>query len=84
VDDAQRIRQQNEIDRLTADLSGEFPAVSPELINEAVRAEFDGREQQAVQDFVPIFAARSLRGKLRDDHTAHSNTRRPPSRLHAD
>jgi hypothetical protein len=65
MDDAQRVRQQNEIDRLTADMTGEFPAVSPELINEAVRAEFTRREQRRVQDFVPIFAERSLRGKLR-------------------
>jgi hypothetical protein len=65
MDDTARVRQENEIDRLTADLTNEYRDVSPELIGDAVRAEFTRREQRTVQDFIPIFAERSLRGKLR-------------------
>jgi hypothetical protein len=64
MDEAQHIRQQNEIDRLTAELVGRFD-VAEDLVNAAVRAEFTRRESRPVQDFVPIFALRSLRGTLR-------------------
>ena len=67
-DEAAHVRRQNEIDRLTAELADEFHDVSPELIDAAVRAEFTRREQRTLQDFVPIFAERSLRGRLRTPH----------------
>jgi len=65
MEDAAHVRQENEIDRLTAELTDEYRDLSPSLIGEAVRAEFTRREEYRVQDFVPIFAERSLRGKLR-------------------
>jgi hypothetical protein len=59
------VRESNEIDRITDELTGEFDAVAPPTIEAAVRAEFDRRHDARVQDFVPIFVERSLRHKLR-------------------
>jgi len=65
-EDARRhVRESNEIDRITDDLTGEFEAVAPPTIEAAVRAEFDRRHDAPVQDFVPVFVERSLRRKLR-------------------
>jgi hypothetical protein len=66
VDDTAHVRQQNEIDRLTAELTDRYRNVSPDLIGQAVQSEFTRRSEYPVQDFVPIFAARSLRGRLRE------------------
>ena len=64
--DARRhVRESNEIDRITDELSDEFEAVAPPTIEAAVRAEFDRRHDARVQDFVPVFVERSLRRKLR-------------------
>jgi hypothetical protein len=65
MDDSQRVRQQIEIDRLSDELAREFDALPPELISEGVRREYRRRERYPVQDFVPIFVERSLRGRLR-------------------
>ena len=65
MDDASHVRQEIEIDRLAAALADEYPGVAHEVIDAGVRAEFSRWERSRVQDFVPIFVARSLRGRLR-------------------
>ena len=65
-EDARRhVRESNEIDRITDELSNQFEAVAPPTIEAAVRAEFERRHDARVQDFVPVFVERSLRRKLR-------------------
>jgi hypothetical protein len=59
------VRDDLEIDRLTAELADRFRDVSPDVIEYGVRAEFDRWSSVPVHDFVPIFVARTLRGKLR-------------------
>ena len=55
-----------EIGRLSAELADRFQGVSPEVIEYGVREEFVRWSAVPVQDFVPIFVARALRGKLRE------------------
>jgi hypothetical protein len=59
------VRKELEIERLSAELSDEFH-VSPEMLEAGLRSEFERRSTYPVQDFVPIFVERSVRGKLRD------------------
>jgi hypothetical protein len=61
VDDAQPVRQQHEIDRLTDELAGTFRRLSVEQIRERINQEFSRRDAAPVQDFGSIFAERSLR-----------------------
>jgi hypothetical protein len=62
------VRKEIEIDRIRGELADEFRDLSPDMIEAGVRNEFDRRSQYPVQDFVPIFVERSLRGKLRKPH----------------
>ncbi len=64
VDATTAVRQEIEIERLRSELSDEFH-VSPEMLEAGLRAEFESRSEYPVQDFVPIFVERSVRGKLR-------------------
>jgi hypothetical protein len=66
VDDASRVRQEVEADRISAELAARFGDVPPELIDADVRAEFDRRSSYKVKDFLPIFVERSVRWKLRN------------------
>jgi hypothetical protein len=59
------VRQEIEVERLSAALAGEFGDISPDLIEDAVRAEFKRRSTASVTAFVPIFVARELRRQLR-------------------
>jgi hypothetical protein len=64
-DDAAAVRKQLEVDRIRGELVDEFDDISPEMIEAGVRVEFERRSQYPIQDFVPIFVERTLRGKLR-------------------
>jgi len=59
------VREDLEVDRLTADLADRFRDISPDVIEYGVRAEFERWSGVPVHDFVPIFVERTLRGKLR-------------------
>ncbi len=59
------VRDDLEVDRLTAELADKYRDISPEVIEHVVRAEFERWSHVPVHDFVPIFVARALRGKLR-------------------
>jgi hypothetical protein len=63
-DDTARVRHEREVDRLSAELADRFH-VAREIIEDGVRAEFGRWSTVPVQDFVPIFVERSVRGKLR-------------------
>jgi hypothetical protein len=64
-DEATRVRKQSEIGRLRDELSVEFDDVSPTVIEQGIRSEFERRAAFPVQDFVPVFVERSVRRKLR-------------------
>jgi len=64
-DDLQHVRTELEVDRLTSELSTRFVDFAPDVIEQGLRSEFDKRAAYPVQDFVPIFVERSVRGKLR-------------------
>jgi hypothetical protein len=66
IDGPERVREDLEVDRLSAELATRFEGVSPEVIEYGVRQEFGRWSAVPVQDFVPIFVERALRGKLRD------------------
>jgi hypothetical protein len=63
-DDTARVREQIEIERLRNELAGEFDDVSPDVIEQGIRNEFQRRAAYPVQDFVPVFVERSIRQKL--------------------
>ena len=65
-DDAARVREQLEIDRLRDELVDEFGDISPDVLEQGIRNEFQQRAARPVQDFVPVFVERSVRQKLRD------------------
>ena len=67
-DGASQVRHEHEVERISADLADKFDDVSLQVIESGVRAEFERRSSSPVQDFVPVFVERSLRGKLRADH----------------
>ena len=67
TDDTQHIREELEVDRLTTELAIRFEGVAPPVIEQGLRDEFAKRADYPVQDFVPIFVERSVRGKLRAD-----------------
>ena len=56
-DEAQHVRTELEVDRLTSELSSRFEGWSPDVIEQGLRSEFDKRADYPVQDFVPIFRA---------------------------
>jgi hypothetical protein len=58
------VRKELEIARLSSELSEKYH-LSPEMLEAGVRAEFDRRAAYPIQEFVPIFVERSVRGKLR-------------------
>jgi hypothetical protein len=60
------IREDLEVGRLSAELADRFRGVPPEVIEHSVREEFVRWSAVPVHDFVPIFVARALRGRLRD------------------
>jgi hypothetical protein len=59
------VRKELEIERISAELSERYH-LSPEMLEAGVRAEFDRRVGYPIQEFVPIFVERSVRGKLRN------------------
>jgi hypothetical protein len=59
------VREDLEVGRLSAELADRFHDVSPEAIEDEVRAEFVRWSAVPVQDFVPIFVERAMRQKLR-------------------
>jgi hypothetical protein len=63
-DDAE-LRHELDVYRISGDLAQAFREVSPDKIESRVREEFGRRSQYPIQDFVPIFVERSLRGQLR-------------------
>jgi hypothetical protein len=63
--DSGLVREDLEIGRLSAELADRFQDVSPEVIEYGVREEFVRWSSVPVRDFVPIFVARAVRGKLR-------------------
>ena len=63
-DDTAKVRQDLEVDRLSADLADRFQ-IAREAVEDRVRAEFGRWSQVPVQDFVPIFVERHVRGGLR-------------------
>jgi hypothetical protein len=66
ADSAERhVREEVEIERLSAALSDEFGRLSPDEIEHAVRDAFERRSAVSVKDFVPIFVQRELRRELR-------------------
>jgi len=67
-DDTRRVRTELEVDRLTTELSSRFDGFSPDVIEQGLRVEFEKRAAYPVQDFVPIFVERSVRGKLSAAH----------------
>jgi hypothetical protein len=64
--DSGLVREDLEIGRLSAELADRFQDVSPEVIEYGVREEFVRWSSVPVRDFVPIFVARAVRGKLRE------------------
>jgi hypothetical protein len=60
------VREDLEVDRLSAELANRFHDVSPDVIEYGVRLEFGRWSGVPVRDFVPIFVERALRGKLRE------------------
>jgi hypothetical protein len=67
IDDAAHLRFALEVDRITADLAGHFAGIPADGIEDGVRAEFGRWYAVPVQDFVPIFVERAIRGRLRAD-----------------
>jgi hypothetical protein len=65
MDETGIVRKELEIDRIRGELATEFDDISPEMIEAGVRVEFERRSQYPIQDYVPIFVERTLRGKLR-------------------
>ena len=63
-DETTKVRQELEVDRLSADLAARFH-MAHEIVEDRVRAEFGRWSQVPVQDFVPIFVERHVRGRLR-------------------
>jgi hypothetical protein len=63
-----KVREDLEVDRVSAELAGVFQDVSPDVIEHGVREEFGRWSSARVRDFVPIFVARAVRGKLREHH----------------
>ena len=63
-DDTAKVRHDLEVDRLSADLADRFH-LAREAVEDRVRAEFLRWYQVPVQDFVPIFVERQVRGRLR-------------------
>jgi hypothetical protein len=61
------VRKELEIERLSAELSERYH-LSLETLEAGVRAEFERRSAYPIQEFVPIFVERSLRGLLRVGH----------------
>jgi hypothetical protein len=59
------VREDLEIGRLSAELANRFHDVSPEAIEDEVRAEFVRWSAVPVHEFVPIFVERAMRQKLR-------------------
>jgi hypothetical protein len=66
MDDADQVRQEVEIDRLTEELSKRFTGASPDVIEAELRDQFHQRADYPVQEFVPVFVAGSVRAKLRN------------------
>jgi hypothetical protein len=60
------VREDLEVDRVSAELANRFQDVSPAVIELGVRNEFGRWSTVPVRDFVPIFVERALRGKLRE------------------
>jgi hypothetical protein len=60
------VREDLEVDRVSAELANRFQDVSPSVIELGVRSEFGRWSAVPVRDFVPIFVERALRGKLRE------------------
>ena len=46
-------------------LTSQFPEVPPEMIEQAVRGEYDDYNNSAIRDFVPILVERAVHAKLR-------------------
>jgi hypothetical protein len=64
-DGATLVREEFDVDRLTAALANTFEGVSLEQIELHVRQEFARWSAVPVRDFVPIFIERALRGRMR-------------------
>ena len=64
-DDAAKVREEIEVARLRDELASTFDDISPEVLEQGIRNEFDRRAAYPVQDFVPVFVERSIRQKLR-------------------
>ncbi len=59
------VREELEVDRLSAVLADRFRGMAPDMIEHRVREEFGRWSAVPVHDFVPIFVERNLRGELR-------------------
>jgi len=59
------VREEIEIERLSAALAEEYGQLAPDAIEHAVRGAFERRSAVAVKEFVPIFAERDVRRELR-------------------
>jgi hypothetical protein len=64
-DGPERVREHLEVDRLSAQLADRYHDISPEVIEDGIREEFERWSAVPVRDFVPIFVERALRGRLR-------------------
>jgi hypothetical protein len=65
-DGVELVREDLEVDRVSAELADKFQDVSPDVIEHGVRQEFGRWSAVPVRDFVPVFVERALRRKLRE------------------
>ena len=63
-DDAAHIRNALEVDRLSRELAERFD-VARDFIESRVQVEFRRWSSAPIQDFVPIFVERTIRGSIR-------------------
>jgi hypothetical protein len=59
------VREEIEIERLSAALAAEYGQLAPSAIELAIRDAFERRSAVSVKDFVPIFVERDVRRGLR-------------------
>ena len=65
-DDPDQVRRTLDVDRTTAILAAAFGDVPADVIEHAVRTEFERHEQDPVREFVPMFVERTVRAQLRE------------------
>jgi len=63
-DDAAQVRNELEVDRLSRELAERFQ-IARDLVESRVRDEFRRWSSVPIQDFVPIFVERAMRGRIR-------------------